>query len=191
MWGSETSVVVVDDDAGCRELHKVWLADTCVVDVVPDGERALASIDDSTELVLLDREMPGLSGIDVADRLRNRGYQGYIVMVSGVKPGFEVVDIPVDDYLVKPITQRELLRTIEQFRIRDDYQDQLRELFSLAAKKARLELEKTSSELAASERYEQLESVLEQRRDAVLQSFDKPDADWMATFETVVSPEHV
>ena len=188
MWGSETTVAVVDDDADCRELHSHWLADSYTVETACDGDQALDVIDDSVQAVLLDREMPGRSGVEVAERLRARGYEGYLVMVTGVEPDFDLVDIPVDDYLVKPVTQRAVLRVIERFEMRETYNDQLRQLFSLAAKKARLEVQKPRQELEASEEYHRLRSELDRKRRAVRRSLDEPGADWSAAFEACVEP---
>lgn len=186
MWGVKPSVVVVDDDPGCRDLHTHWLEQSCSVTALGDGEAALETIDDGTDLVVLDREMPGLSGIEVLHRLRDRGFEGYVVVVTGVEPNFDLVEMPVDDYLVKPITERELLSTLDRLRTRADYHEQLRELFSLSAKKARLDVEKSESALRDSEAYDRLQERIEAQRRAVREAFDEEGVDWLAAFEACV-----
>lgn len=114
MWGTDTTIVVVDDDPGCRELHRHWLSASHCVETAASGREALRIVGDETDLVLLDREMPGLTGVEVVSRLRERGYDGYVVMITGVRPDADTASVAVDDYLVKPISERELDATIER-----------------------------------------------------------------------------
>lgn len=188
MWGTDGSILVVDDDEACRELHRQWLSEMGAVETAVDGEAALARADETVDLVVLDREMPRPDGVEVAERLRERGFSGYVVMVTGVQPDFDLVDIPVDDYLVKPITETDLTATIDRLRVRAGYHDQLRELCSLAAKKARLEVEKSADELAASPEYDRLTDDLAAQRQAVRDAFEAAGTDWLAAFEACVGP---
>jgi DNA-binding NarL/FixJ family response regulator len=55
-----------------------------------------------------DRHMPGLSGEDLLSELVDRDYYGRVVMVTAVDPGIEVLDMPFDDYLCKPVDREEL-----------------------------------------------------------------------------------
>jgi len=185
MWGTDTTrtIVIVDDDPGCRELHRHWLETTYSIQTAASGEAALQIVDEDTEMVLLDREMPGLSGATVLDRLRTRGYDGYVIMVTGVRPDFDLVELALDDYLVKPISERELTAAIDRLWSRQDYHDQLRELFSLATKKARLEIEKDPIDLARSEEYRRLDSRLVKKRSALSERLLDTSADWHAAFE--------
>ena len=183
MWGTNGTVLVVDDDRDCRELHRDWLRTEYAVETAADGAAALDRMDDDVGLIVLDREMPGLSGPEVLDRLEERGYDGYALMVTGVEPDFELVDMPVDDYLVKPVSRGELLGAIERLEQRAGYHDQLRDLFSLAAKKARLEVEKPRAELADSEEYERLTRTLEQKRAAVGEAVADGGDAWLTAVE--------
>ncbi len=51
-----------------------------------DGRTGLQRIDDSIDAVLLDRQMPKLSGETVAEKLRQRSVTPAVVMISSVKP---------------------------------------------------------------------------------------------------------
>ena len=185
MWGTDPTrtVVVVDDDPGCRELHRHWLEPTETVHTAASGEAALDIVDEDTDFVLLDREMPGLTGSEVVERLRGRGFEGYVIIVTGVRPDFDLVEMSVDDYLVKPITERELTATIDRLWSRREYHDQLRDLFSLATRKARLELEKEGVELASSEEYTALEARLAEKRSQLSDRLGEASGDWRAAFE--------
>lgn len=186
MWGADATALVVDDDEGCRELHSHWLGDSFTVRTAGDGRAALDAVDGSVDLIVLDREMPGLTGVEVLERLDGQGFDGHVVMVTGVEPDFGLVDLPVDDYLVKPISESDLRSTVERLRRRAGYHVHLRELFTLSTKKARLEVEKPREELLASEEYDELVRAIEQRRERVRSALEDDSADWLAAFEACV-----
>lgn len=77
-------VLVVEDDDDMR--HTLWVLleqRGWVVEEAPDGEAALARWSSSRDgIVLLDQRMPGLSGIEVARRMRDDGFQGAILLYS-------------------------------------------------------------------------------------------------------------
>jgi CheY-like chemotaxis protein len=67
-------ILVVDDDASVREmLGRVLAGEGYAVSIAADGEGALAAADrDEPDLVLLDLNLPGMSGWDVLAQLRKR-----------------------------------------------------------------------------------------------------------------------
>ena len=67
------------------------------------GEEALEKADEDVDLVFLDRQMPDMSGDDVLERVRERGLDCRVVMVTAVDPDFDIVEMPFDDYLTKPV----------------------------------------------------------------------------------------
>jgi len=149
-------VLVVEDERDLSDLYRTWLAESYRVRTAEDGRAALDELDDEVDVVLLDRRMPDLSGDEVLDRIRERGYDCRVAMVTAVEPDTDIVDMAFDDYLVKPVSEEELVRMVENLRIRDAYSDGVKRLFSLASKKALLESEKDSSALDASSEYRQL-----------------------------------
>jgi poly-beta-hydroxybutyrate-responsive repressor len=82
--GKGRRVLVVDDDDDIR--HTLWVLleqRGWEVEEAPDGETALERWDeDSHDVVVLDFRMPGMSGIDVAQHMREEGYEGPIVLYS-------------------------------------------------------------------------------------------------------------
>ena len=77
-------VLVVDDDDDIR--HALWALleqQGWEVDEAADGEAALTHLADrSPDLVVLDFRMPGLSGMEVAQRMREDGYERPILLYS-------------------------------------------------------------------------------------------------------------
>ncbi len=104
-------VLVVDDDAQIREFCKYMLqsADLQVAEAA-GGAQALETIATRKfDLVLLDIDMPGMSGADVCRQLRASPPWPHlkIVMFSGRASGDEMAHIMLagaDDYLPKPIS---------------------------------------------------------------------------------------
>jgi DNA-binding response OmpR family regulator len=92
--------------------------------------------------------MPGLSGDDVLSKLVDRDYYGRVVMVTAVDPGVEVLDMPFDDYLCKPVERADIRAVIDQQRRILAYET-LGEYFTAEAKRAVLE-----AELGAERRHE-------------------------------------
>ena len=106
-------VLVVDDDRKlarmiARELEEQAYA----VDVAHDGEEGLAFAEAGPyDLIVLDVMMPGLDGVTVCRRLRERKVSTPVLMLTargGVSDRVEGLDSGADDYLVKPFTFREL-----------------------------------------------------------------------------------
>jgi len=160
-------VLVVEDERDLSELYRTWLAKSYRVRTARDGRAALDELDENVDIVLLDRRMPDLSGDEVLDRIRERGLDCRVAMVTAVEPDVDIVEMEFDDYLVKPVSEEELLRMVENLRIRDEYDDGVKQLFSLASKKALLEGEKDRTALETSEEYQQLLDDLTDLRTAL------------------------
>ena len=81
-----------------------------------DGETGLNSaLNDSHDLILLDIMLPKLSGLDVCRRLRNRGVNTPVIMLTARGQEIDKVlglEIGADDYVTKPFSIRELLARV-------------------------------------------------------------------------------
>ncbi|WP_425499759.1 response regulator transcription factor [Natrinema caseinilyticum] len=109
-------VLMVDDEKKVADAYALRLDDVADVSVAYGGEEALAVVDDRPvpDVVLLDRHMPGLSGDEVLDRIRERDLRTRVVMVTAIDPGLGIVDMPFDDYLSKPVEREDLRAVIDQ-----------------------------------------------------------------------------
>ncbi|RCU46272.1 DNA-binding response regulator [Haloplanus salinus] len=183
MTPSPPHILVVEDETELAELFAEWLSEEYDVEVATDGETALELVDDDTDVVLLDRLMPGLSGDEVLETIRERGLDPRVAMVTAVEPDFDVLDMGFDDYVVKPLFRADIQRLVGGLLERDAYDRQLSELFSTASKLAALESHKEPDELADSEEYRRLEAELERARERVEQlETDMSEADFEAVF---------
>lgn len=160
MTDDPPAVLIVEDEPDLADLYVTWLEDVCEPTAVYDGAKALEAIDEDVDVVLLDRRMPGLSGDAVLDTIRERRLDCRVAMVTAIEPDFDIVGMGFDDYLVKPVSETELVETIEGLRLRSTYDDQLQEFFALASKKVLLDGEKSEAERKASHEYARLEDRL-------------------------------
>jgi two-component system response regulator AdeR len=154
------SVLVVEDEPGLADLYATWLTDTYTVETAYDGEQALDRLDAAPDVVLLDRRMPDLSGDDVLREIRERELDCQVAMVSAVEPEFDIIEMDLEAYLTKPVSQRELEGVTTRLLQWTTYDAQLQEYFALASKKAILDAKKSMTELAASAEYGALERRL-------------------------------
>jgi DNA-binding response OmpR family regulator len=113
----EPLVLVVDDDRSIRQaLERALPLEGFAVRSAEDGDAALSSLDaEEPDLVVLDVVMPGLSGIDVTRRLRERGSRVPVCILSArdeVEDRVAGLSAGADDYLVKPFALEELVARI-------------------------------------------------------------------------------
>ncbi len=152
----EPDVLVVDDESRLADLFAAWLGGDWTVGTAYDGSGALDKMSDSVSVVLLDRRMPGLSGDEVLERIRESGYDCRVVMVTAVDPDFDIIEMGFDDYLVKPVSKDELVEMVESVSDRTEYESDIQEYYALVSKKVLLESEKTDRELAENDEYQVL-----------------------------------
>lgn len=105
------SILIAEDNHEQAQLYAGWLEDEYAVTVVNDGEQALEQYDSSIDLLLLDRRMP-TPGDEVLSELRSRGETVPVVMLTAVDPDEDIVDMPFEKYLVKPVSRTKVLETV-------------------------------------------------------------------------------
>lgn len=107
-------VLVVDDEAANRELLEALLTELGHdADMAADGAEALAKLDDSHDLVLLDVMMAGIDGFEVARRIRNGSAAAdvpicMVTALSGKEERLRAVEAGANDFITKPIDKTEL-----------------------------------------------------------------------------------
>ncbi|WP_251344145.1 response regulator [Haloplanus halophilus] len=167
MTSSPPCVLVVEDETELAELFAEWLSEDYDVRVATSGEAALERVDEDVDVVLLDRLMPGISGDEVLERIRDRGLSVRVAMVTAVEPDFDVLELGFDDYVVKPLFREDIRRLVRGLLERDEYDRTLSDLFAAASKLAALDSHKTEEELAESEEYDRLRAEFERARDRI------------------------
>jgi DNA-binding response OmpR family regulator len=182
----DAEVLVVDDDEGVVWTYQQYLDADYVVHTASGGEEALATLEsENVDVVLLDRMMPGMSGREVLEEIRDREYDCRVAMVTAVDPDFDIVEMGFDDYVTKPSSKSELCETVADLLSLSDYTDQMLEYHSLVSKRVALEERKSESELEASDEYARLEEEIESVR-SELSGFDvEDDSNFLATIRSL------
>jgi two-component system LytT family response regulator/two-component system response regulator LytT len=115
--------VVVDDEQLAREELCFLLGQIEGIDVVAqagNGVEALNVIEEQTpDVVMLDVQMPGLTGFEVARRLLQSGIESQLVFVTAFdQHAIEAFEVNAVDYLLKPVEATRLAMAIDRVRKR-------------------------------------------------------------------------
>ena len=114
------AVYVVDDDASFRTAIERRLRKAGYeVATYPSAQHLLDRLPNESGpgCILLDVRIPGLSGPELQSRLSELGSTLPIVFLTGyadVPTTVQVIKAGADDFLTKPVTSDQLLRTIER-----------------------------------------------------------------------------
>ncbi|MFD1646733.1 HalX domain-containing protein [Haloarchaeobius litoreus] len=160
-----TDVLVVEDNTELASLYSSWLGAEWAVTTVADGDEAVDAVTPETDIIVLDRRLPGRSGDEVLERVREDGNDCQVVIVTAVEPDFDIIEMGFDDYLVKPVDRETLNRCLDRLQCRSEYDEELREYYAQVSKKAVLEARKPKHELRESEEYRELEARVEDQAD--------------------------
>ncbi|SER82954.1 response regulator [Natrinema salaciae] len=170
---AQPTILVVDDERELADLYAMWVGEDYEVVTAYDGTTALERMSDAIDVVLLDRHMPDITGDRVLEEIRAAGYDCWVIMVTAVDPGLDIVELDIDDYVTKPVTRAQLTRIIENLRVQSRYGgDGRRELESLSNKMESLEDEHAVEELTETESYQRLESELKELSGSLVGDLD-------------------
>ena len=123
MQENQQKILVVEDNPDIRSLvTKILSADGHHIFPATNGEDAIAILSaNEIDMVLLDINLPGMSGLEVLSEIRtgsNKDYHEIPVIMISSRSGIEDIDqaleIGADSYLVKPFrgaTVRDKVRT--------------------------------------------------------------------------------
>jgi DNA-binding response OmpR family regulator len=108
-------LVVEDDDTVSEVVERYLVREGFGVEVATDGLAALERFDQDVDLVVLDIMLPGLDGIEVCRRLRNRSPVPIIMLTALGDESDRVMglELGADDYLAKPFSPRELTARVK------------------------------------------------------------------------------
>jgi len=86
------TVLVVDDEPDVADAYAAQLQNEFIVSTAYGGQEALDKIDDSVNVVLLDRRMPGISGDEAGVpsrdcRASSRSFGGFVALLDRLRSG--------------------------------------------------------------------------------------------------------
>ena len=110
-------VLVVDDEPSVQEVARAYLErEGFIVHSAMTGEDALAAIERKPpQLIVLDLMLPGVSGEEIAARVRERSDVPILMLTAraGEEQRLAGFALGADDYLVKPFSPRELVARVK------------------------------------------------------------------------------
>jgi DNA-binding response OmpR family regulator len=110
-------LIIEDDPHISRSLASFLKSQSIVFDIAVDGERGLflARVN-NYDLILLDYNLPKLSGKEIITKIRTEGQMTPIIMLTvrgELEDKINILEIGADDYLIKPFSLTELLARIK------------------------------------------------------------------------------
>jgi DNA-binding response OmpR family regulator len=160
-------VLVVEDERELADLYADYLDDDLDVRIAYTGDEALETLGEGIDAILLDRRIPVVSGNEILAELETRDVDARVALVTAVNPDFDIIDLRIDDYLIKPVTRAEVRGTVERLLTIDEYNQRIQELTSKELKRNVLEAERTQAELERSEEFERLTAEIERLEEEV------------------------
>jgi putative two-component system response regulator len=119
------SILIVDDEAGPRESLRMILKPVYKIYTAANGKEALALIQkENIDLVTLDLNMPGLSGIDVLKEIKKIRSDVEVIIITGygtLKNAQEVIRYGAGDFISKPFNVADIISIISKSFERRNY----------------------------------------------------------------------
>jgi len=141
------TIFVIDDDASIRKgLSRLLRSAGYTIETFPSAEEFLRREHfDGVGCIVLDVQMPGLSGMDLQEELSKADYHMPIIFITGhgdIPMGVQAMKKGAVDFLTKPFDDKELLRAVENATEKDgqgrteyhEVQDIRRRIESLTAR---------------------------------------------------------
>ncbi|MES3160179.1 MAG: response regulator [Halorubrum sp.] len=157
-------VLLVENDPELVERHAEWLADEYAVRTAIDGETALERFDTDVDVVLLDRQLPDMSGGGLLGRLRARDGDPAVGMLLGLDPDRRVLGLDVDEFVVRPIDRETLVGLVERLDRRGAVDEAVDAYLSLLDRRREFEVEGGPDALESNSDYRAVTGELVARR---------------------------
>ena len=111
-------VLIIEDDKSIVELLGIHLQDLCceVISSRNGVEALKIATEEKFDLIILDLMLPGLNGMEICRRVRNRDRNTPIMILSAKSEEIDKVlglETGADDYLTKPFSVREFIARVK------------------------------------------------------------------------------
>ncbi len=105
--------MVVEPDDAVRTLFVEWCAEYGRAVGATTVEEAL-STPGTFDAVFTERRLPDGTSRTLGRRLRERNRECYVALVTSTRPRRDAPDLPLDDYLRKPVSKRDIRLALER-----------------------------------------------------------------------------
>lgn len=119
MVEKQVQILWVDDEIEHLKAHLLYLQEKgCAVATATNGMDALEMVDEALfDLVFLDENMPGLSGLETLTKLKEKKPELPVVMITKSEEEDimdQAIGSKIFDYLIKPVNPKQILLTIKK-----------------------------------------------------------------------------
>ena len=113
----QKNILIIEDDPAARQVVRLAMAGEQyeLIEATTGDEGLEVARSHNPDLILLDINMPGMSGLDVCRKLRADGSLVPIIMLTAKTDTIDKVvglEVGADDYVTKPFEVRELMARI-------------------------------------------------------------------------------
>jgi two-component system LytT family response regulator len=116
--GVSTRVVIADDEAPARRIVRTYLRGRADAEVVGEAENGLEVVEMvrtlEPDLVVLDIQMPGLTGFEVIDAVGAEAMPAVVFATAYDEYALRAFDVHAVDYLLKPFTRERFGQAFER-----------------------------------------------------------------------------
>ena len=125
-------VLIIDDEEIIRQqMQKLLALDDYETFTAEDGQKGLEVFDrEQPEIALVDVKMPGMDGIEVLNRIKDRSATTEVIIITGhgdIDVAIEALQFGASDFINKPVRDQALAVSLKRARERLDVKRQLRE----------------------------------------------------------------
>jgi DNA-binding NtrC family response regulator len=112
-------ILIVDDDTAVTNYLLVFLVQSGIFEpsVINDSREVEGRLEsESFDVVLLDMDMPNVSGMDILHKMRGKGDETPVVVLTGVSDvtlAVKSMKLGAFDYLTKPVDEDKLLEVLD------------------------------------------------------------------------------
>jgi DNA-binding response OmpR family regulator len=168
------TILIVDDEENVAKSYELYLQDEYETIVEYGGGAALMELDENeVDLVLIDRRMPGMSGDVVIEHIEKWKMDFQVIMVTAVDADIDIIEMPCDGYLTKPVSKDELIDAVERALSIKQYEKLISDYNRLSEKHDVLTARYSSRELADKDQFARLEQQLEQTEAEIADTVDQ------------------
>jgi len=112
-------MLVVDDEVEICEFLKLFFEERDFqVKIANTGEDAIKSLDqENPDIVLLDISMPGMDGLTVLKRIKEKKMRCKVIMVTALETNVKIEEamrLGADNYITKPLSLEYLERDVQE-----------------------------------------------------------------------------
>src|SRR5688500_15793869 len=115
-------VLIVDDEAPARAKLQRWLSENADFEIIGEADNGLSAAEQiesgQPDLVLLDIQMPGMSGLEVASQLSGEQLPLIVFITAFNEHAIKAFELNAIDYLLKPYDKARLQHTLVRVRAR-------------------------------------------------------------------------